>query len=623
MNSYLLRRLTPFFIFCILVELSFMTLQLYQNAANVDFSFLALIKTAGVLLLTSTVSFLFVMQPYVFYLLLLPRSRQNSRMDRIITTTAFFIFAVSTFCEEAASQIFWGEYSSSFNFIVVDYILFTHQVLSNLEHAYPVIKILLGILIASVVFTLLARRWLFTSLKAPAFSRRLFQSVIYGLVCILAYLNTNVAQIEITPDSYNNEIAKEGTYSLFSSLHKNEIDYDKFYLTQPREKNLEILQKIFAGKNVTFTEPKKDITRQINAFRPEKRANVIIVIMRGISAAYLDKSHAGYMPGLRKLSEQSLYFPNAYATGRNTARAIEAIDFSLPPVPGLPILGLQENKNLHGLGAIFKSKGYDNKWIYGSYGMLDRMDKFLADGDFQIMDRSRWHKGEISYADLLSASDEDLYRKTIAEADKSAAEDKPFFSLLLTSSNRYPYTVPDSFNDFPESATRRQKAVRYTDYAVSRFMEEARTKSWFDNTVFVFVADRAAKKPHIADGSSENYRIPLFFYAPKLIEAKKLTMPVSQIDIAPTLLGLLNFSYESRFFGSDALAPSYTPRIFFERWQKVSSKSGGIEISLIPGKDYAVSPVSADQEAVRRHLEETIAFYQQASERSKDTTGSK
>ena len=247
MNSYLLRRLAPFFVFSVLVEFGFMALQLYQNAANVDFSFLTMVKTGGVLLLTTSVSFLFVMQPYVFYLLVFPRRRQTGRLDKIITTTAFFVFAVSTLCEEAASQIFWEEFASSFNFIVVDYIIFTHQVLSNLEHAYPVIKILLGILAAAVVFTLLAYRWLFTAIEAPKFNRRLFQSVIYGLVCILAYLNINVAQIEIAPDSYNNEIAKEGTYSLFSSLHKNEIDYDKFYLTQPREKNLEILQNIFAG----------------------------------------------------------------------------------------------------------------------------------------------------------------------------------------------------------------------------------------------------------------------------------------------------------------------------------------------------------------------------------------
>lgn len=617
MNSYLLRRLVPFFVFIIFIEFGFMALQLYQNAANVDFSFLSMVKTSGVLLLTTSVSFLFVMQPYVFYLLILPRRHQNGRLDKIITTTAFFVFAFSTLCEETASQIFWEEFASSFNIIVINYIFFTHQVLSNLEQTYPVIKILLGILAAAAVSTLLAYHWLFTDIKAPKFSRRLFQSIIYGLVCILAYLNINVAQIEISPDSYNNEIAKEGTYSLFNSLHKNEIDYDKFYLTQTREQNLQILQQIFAGKNITFTEPKKDITRQINSFRPEKRANVIIVIMRGISASYLEKTHTGYMPNLQKLAAQSLYFPNAYATGNDSARAIEAINFSLPPLPGLSILRLPGSKNLHGLGNIFKSKGYDNKWIYGSYGLFDRIDGLQADSDFHIINRSNWNKSEISYADFLSVSDEDLYRKTIAEADKSAADDKPFFSLLMTSSNRYPYAVPDTFTDFPANATRRQKAVRYADNALGRFVEEVRNKPWFDNTVFVFVSDRAVHKNRTAEVLPEAYRIPLLIYGPKFVKPQTVRTPVSQIDVAPTLLSLLNFSYESRFFGSDALSTTYTSRIFYSLWQKIGCQSRGVAISLTPDKNYTVFPTQTGQSKVKQHLAETIAFYQQASERSK------
>ena len=86
MNSYLLRRLAPFFVFSVLVEFGFMALQLYQNAANVDFSFLTMVKTGGVLLLTTSVSFLFVMQPYVFYLLVLPRRRQNGRLLSALCT---------------------------------------------------------------------------------------------------------------------------------------------------------------------------------------------------------------------------------------------------------------------------------------------------------------------------------------------------------------------------------------------------------------------------------------------------------------------------------------------------------------------------------------------------------
>ena len=610
MNSYLLRRLAPFFVFSVLVEFGFMALQLYQNAANVDFSFLTMVKTGGVLLLTTSVSFLFVMQPYVFYLLILPRRRQNSRLDKIITTTAFFVFAFSTLCEEAASQIFWEEFASSFNFIVVDYIIFTHQVLSNLEHAYPVIKILLGILAAAVVFTLLAYRWLFTAIEAPKFNRRLFQSVIYGLVCILAYLNINVAQIEIAPDSYNNEIAKEGTYSLFSSLHKNEIDYDKFYLTQPCEKNLEILQNIFAGKNVTFTEPKKDITRQINSFRPEKRANVIIVIMRGISAAYLEKSHAGYMPNLQKLAEQSLYFPNAYATGRNSARAIEAIDFSLPPLPGLPILSLPGSKNLHGLGGIFKSKGYDNKWIYGGYGYFDNMNAFLGGNGFRVVDRTAWADGEITFANAWGAADEDTFAKVIKEADKSYASGKPFLTLLLTISNHRPYTYPSGKVSLTGG---REGGVQYADYAIGEFLRRAESKPWFDNTIFVFVADHTAGAAGDEEIDLEGHHIPWIIYAPKLVKARRIDMPVSQLDVLPTLLGLLNFDYESRFYGQDALSPDYESRFFVSNFQKIGYVKNGAGVILKPVRDYAVLPAGTQPTHVQTLLDEAVAFYQSAS----------
>ena len=614
MNSYLLRRLLPFFIFNIGIELCFMLLQVVQNATNFDFSFLAIVKTLGVLLLTSSVSFLFVMQAYVFYLLILPHDKQNSRLDRIITTATFFIFAVSALCKGAVSQIFWEEFSSSFNYIVIDYIIFTHQVLGNLEHAYPIAKILIAIFVAAIIFTLLAYRWLFTEIKAPAFGRRLFQSIIYGMVCILAYININVADMEISPNSFNDEIAKEGAFSLFNSLHKNEIEYDKFYLTNSQTDNLQILQKIFGSKNITFINPKKNITRQISSFKPEKRANVMLVIMRGISSEHLNAKHKGYIPNLQKLSTQSLYFPNTYATTPSTFGALEAIDLSLPPLPGLSLFGLPNNQQPHGLGAIFKSKGYDTKWIYASYGVLDQTDKFLAEGDFEILDRSKWQKGDISYADLLSASDEDLYNKALSEADKSFASDKPFFSLLLTSSNRYPYSLPNNFTDFPETANRRQKAVIYSDYAIGQFMEKAKDKPWFDNTIFVFVADRASRKSRLPDATLETYKIPTIIYAPKLVKTRQINTEISQIDIAPTILGLLNFNYESSFYGTDALGKDYVSRLFFSRWQKIGYKSNNIEIRLIPGKKYSVTPETTNAKEAQKYLNEAIAFYQQAAQ---------
>ena len=105
-------------------------------------------------------------------------------------------------------------------------------------------------------------------------------------------------------------------------------------------------------------------------------------------------------------------------------------------------------------------------------------------------------------------------------------------------------------------------------------------------------------------------------YGPKFVRPQTVRTPVSQIDVAPTLLGLLDFSYESRFYGSDALSPGYTPRIFYSRWQKIGCQSLGVAVSLSPGKGYAVTPAKTRKSIAEKHLAETIAFYQQASEKS-------
>lgn len=614
MNSYLLRRLTPFFIVSILIELTFMIWQMIGHSANVDFSFMAMVKTSGVLILTTAVSFLFVMLPYTLYLLLLPSKYQNGRFDKIITTFSFLLFVLSTLCEEAASQIFWEEFSSAFNFIAVDYIIFTKKVLLNLEQTYSIIWLLGSILSLSIIITLLAYRWLFTTISAPKFRMRLFQSVIYGFVCVLAYLNINMANIEISPNSFNNEIAKEGTYSLFRSLHKNEVDYNKFYITHDEKENLEILQKNFNGSNVTFIEPKKNINRQISSFRPEKRANVIVILMKNLNAKYMAPSYKEYVPNISKLTSQSIYFPNAYATGDRSVRAIEAITLSMPPLPGLSVLGSPDNKNLHSLGSIFKSKGYDNKWIYGGYGRMDNIDEYFAGNNFKVLDRTHWSKGDISFANIWGTSDEDLYRKILNEADISFAEDKPFLSVALTMSNHHPYTYPDGKIETPLNDTPRHKAMKYADFALGEFLKEAQTKPWFDNTLFVFMTDRASGNARTQSSTLEDYRIPLIIYGPKFVKSQKIETPISQLDVTPTLLGLLDFNYQSRFYGQDALKPSYQPRIFFGSWQKIGYAQNGVEIILNPGRSYGITPTNTSETLKEKYLNEAVAYYQQAAD---------
>lgn len=122
----------------------------------------------------------------------------------------------------------------------------------------------------------------------------------------------------------------------------------------------------------------------------------------------------------------------------------------------------------------------------------------------------------------------------------------------MTTSNHRPYTYPDGRIDI-RSGDGREGAVKYTDHAIGEFLTQARKKPWFDNTVFVFVASHTAGSAGKEDLPVANYHIPLFIYAPSVVAPREVTTVASQIDLAPTLLGLLNFDYTSTFFGRNVM----------------------------------------------------------------------
>ena len=216
-------------------------------------------------------------------------------------------------------------------------------------------------------------------------------------------------------------------------------------------------------------------------------------------------------------------------------------------------------------------------------------------------------------------ADEDLYAQALKIADQDHAAGKPFFLQLMTTSNHRPYTYPDGRIDIP-SGRGREGAVKYTDYAIGQFLDRARGKPWFNNTVFVFVADHTAGSAGKEDLPVANYHSPLFILAPGLVVPHEVSTLSSQIDLAPTLLALLNMDYVSTFYGRNVLSDETRPgRALLGNYQ---------HLGLFDGKDLAIlSP----RRGMRRHddalglshetkvdsedplLRRDIAYYQGAS----------
>jgi phosphoglycerol transferase MdoB-like AlkP superfamily enzyme len=297
---------------------------------------------------------------------------------------------------------------------------------------------------------------------------------------------------------------------------------------------------------------------------------------------------------------------------------MEALTLCLPPTPGQSIVRRPHNENLFTVGSLFRARGYSTKFIYSGYGYFDNMNHFFAGNGYEVVDRGSVAKSEISYATIWGACDEDLYRWTMREADAAFAAGKPFHHFVMTTSNHRPYGIPAGRIDLPGGT--RNAAVKYTDFAIGEFLTAARAKPWFTNTLFVIVGDHCASAAGKTALPIAGYHIPAFVWNPSLVKPRVVDNLCSQIDLLPTVLGLMNGNYDSKFFGRDVLAMSSgQERAFIATYQRLGYLRAGELAVLEPVKrqrlfrfdrpDGRLEPVAADAES----FQDAIAQYQTAS----------
>ncbi len=350
-----------------------------------------------------------------------------------------------------------------------------------------------------------------------------------------------------------------------------------------------VLRAEMAESTATFTGTDRlDVRRTIDNPGTPRPLNVVLVTIESLSAKYLgsEGDTRGLTPHLDALRKQSLYFNNLYATGTRTDRGLEAITLSMPPTPGRSIVKRIGHESGYGsLGQQLHTQGYDSVFVYGGRGYFDNMNAFFSGNGYRVVDQSSVQESDIHFKNAWGMADEDLYSQAIRVADADYAGKQPFFLHLMTTSNHRPYTYPDGRIDIP-SGMGREGAVKYTDYAIHTFLTEAKKKPWFDDTLFIFVADHCAGSAGSEDLPVEKYHIPMWVYAPKWVNAKEFSDLTSQIDIAPTLLGLLKMDYESTFFGRDVLnkGSDLPSRILIGNYQHLGLFDGRDLAILSPGK---------------------------------------
>ena len=228
MNSFLLRRLAPFFVATVVIEFLTFALLLLAEREYVDWAFMPMIKTVGVLLKTTSISFLYMMLPYVIYLLILPAKYVNSKFDRFVASANFSIFVFLNLFEETMSLVFWEKFSAAFNFIAIEYLIDMREIADDISQNYLFIAYIAALIIITFLIVRRTEKFLLTSAPYPHWFKRTIYTAIYLLCCALIYVNADEQELQIDENHVNNELSKDGTYSLVRSLWKSDLTYQDF-----------------------------------------------------------------------------------------------------------------------------------------------------------------------------------------------------------------------------------------------------------------------------------------------------------------------------------------------------------------------------------------------------------
>ncbi|HET7266524.1 MAG TPA: LTA synthase family protein [Oleiagrimonas sp.] len=522
----------------------------------------------------------------------------------------------------AADITFWNEFGTRFNFVAVDYLVYTSEVIGNIRQSYPIGRWLAMLVVAALVIMFLSRRKLRTRDDSSHFGKRSWLVAGWLVLTVATIFGVNAGMKNVTNDAYVNSLAGNGIYQFFAAFRDQKLSFHKFYKTLPDSKAYAIVRRQMKTPTSTFVDDNPhNLTRLVRNPGKERDLNVVIITVESLSASYMGifGNPQGLTPNLDKLASQSLFFDHMYANGTRTVRGLEAITLSIPPTPGNSLIHQSHNENLFSLGRIFDAHGYVSEFIYGGYGEFDNMNYFFGHNGYTDVDRRDIPPDmTVHSANVWGVADEDLFTLAMRQMDKIHAAGKPFFLQLMTTSNHRPYTWPEGRIDMPQGE--RAGAVKYTDWAIGNFIDRMKSKPYFKNTVFVIVADHCAHSSGISRIPLDHYHIPLYIYSPAHIKPRVVHRLTSQIDIAPTLLGLLNFNYRSRFFGYNVLAlPRGMDRAFPSTYINLGYlHDGRLTIQMPQGKLMQVKPDPRNGTAVpythvnKKLLDHAIAYYQVA-----------
>jgi len=475
----------------------------------------------------------------------------------VVTALAFFV--------EASTSSFIAEFDSRPNYLFVEYLQHPREILATLLAIHPIQITTFTLVAISIAWIVI--RWLRDDPRSDMRVSIPFCVVATPIIAIIAvgmvrstleHRPVNSSKAAFSHDSMVNQLPLNSPYSVIYALYERQRDMDRERIRYGTMGDEEVLDIILTESGIAPSEQldpaAPTLHYQTATSERENPLNLVIILEESLGAQFVGSlGGKDLTPQLDILAAQGISFDRLYATGVRSVRGIEAVLTCITPRAQLSAVKLGETqRNFFTLASLLERHGYATSFIYGGESHFDNMRRFFLGNGFQtVVDENDFEQPE--FVGSWGVSDEDLFAR--AHEEFSNAGEQSFFSLVFTSSNHTPYEIPDGkVSAHPEGP--KATAILYADYALGRFFDKARQSSYWENTVFLIVADHSVGINGGKLVPVERFRIPGVIIGEN-IEPRRISGITSQIDLLPTLLSLIGLSSEHPCIGRDLNLPEY------------------------------------------------------------------
>jgi phosphoglycerol transferase MdoB-like AlkP superfamily enzyme len=475
---------------------------------------------------------------------------------------AAFLLAVFM---EAATPTFVGEYDVRPSILFVEYLKYPREVVKMLWGGFR-LQVFSGLVAVVVIVWLVARLLARQSsvVARPPLLVALGGSVLVFAICAVGIRSSfghrpaNPSVVAFSPDLLVNDLPLSSLYSVAYATY-NSGRHERSVRAYGRMDTAEVVTEIRADMalnpgDFSSTALPTLHTQHPTVIRRGRPLNLVIILEESLGAEFVGAlGGEDVTPELDALASEGIWFENLYATGTRSVRGIEAVITGFTPTPARSVVKLPKSQTgFFTLADLLRRRGYDTSFMYGGEAHFDNMRQFFVGNGFSRIIEQKDFVDPV-FMGSWGASDEDLFNR--AHKEFSQAGERPFFSLVFTSSNHTPFEFPDGrieLHEQPRATV--NNAVKYADFALGDFFRKARKSNYWGDTLFLVVADHNSR----VRGAN---LVPLeYFHIPGLIlggtvAPRHYAGIASQIDLLPTLLGLMGNVTEHPATGRDLFRP--------------------------------------------------------------------